>query len=112
VLFDLPGRPVPVTTFLLIRHALCDPIGRSIAGRRPGVHLNDTGVQQAQSLAERLSGLAVGGLYSSPLERALETARPIGARHGLQVETAAGLNEIDFGDWTGRNLNELDQLAD
>ena len=100
-----------MTTFLLIRHALCDPVGRSIAGRRAGVHLNDIGVRQAQTLAERLSVISVAGLYSSPMERAIETAGPIGARHGLEVETAEGLNEIDFGDWTGRSLDELDQLA-
>jgi probable phosphomutase (TIGR03848 family) len=99
-----------MTTFLLIRHALCDPVGHSIAGRRPGVHLNTEGRQQAVRLAERLSGLSVVGLYSSPLERAIETAGPIAHTHGLEVQPAPGFVEVDFGDWTGRSLAELEPL--
>jgi probable phosphoglycerate mutase len=101
-----------MTAFLLIRHAMCDPVGRSIAGRQPGLHLNDTGRKQAQRLADRLSRVPLAGIYSSPLERAMETAHPIAARHGLDVRVAEGLNEIDFGDWTGRALAELDQIPD
>jgi broad specificity phosphatase PhoE len=112
VLFDRPRSGTVVTTFILIRHAACDPVGRSIAGRRPGVHLNDVGKQQADGLADRLSGVALAGIYSSPLERALETAGPIALRQGLDVQIAAGFTEIDFGDWTGKTLAELDQLPD
>jgi len=99
-----------MTMFLLIRHALCDPVGHSIAGRQPGIHLNTQGERQARNLAERLAGLSLVGLYSSPLERALETARPIGLRHGLEVEPVAGFTEVEFGDWTGKPLAELDQI--
>ncbi|HEY9014349.1 MAG TPA: histidine phosphatase family protein [Gemmatimonadales bacterium] len=99
-----------MTTFLLIRHATCDPVGRAIAGRAPGVHLNATGRSQADRLAERLSSLRLEALYSSPLERALETARPIARSQGLSVETLEGLNEIEFGEWTGKSLEELDPL--
>jgi probable phosphomutase (TIGR03848 family) len=101
-----------MTTFLLIRHANCDPVGRSIAGRRPGIHLNAEGKKQALALAARLSQLALAGVYSSPLERARETAEPIAAKHALEVHTAPGLNEIDFGEWTGRTLTELDAVPD
>jgi probable phosphomutase (TIGR03848 family) len=99
-----------MTTFLLIRHALCDPVGRQIAGRMPGVHLNEVGREQARALADRLKGLSLDALYSSPLERALETAAPIAASHGIPVQPAPGLNEVDFGEWTGRTLLELDPL--
>jgi probable phosphomutase (TIGR03848 family) len=99
-----------MTTFALIRHALCDPVGHSIAGRQPGVHLNTAGIQQARSLAERLADLPITALYSSPLERAVETAEPIGVGHSLPVQTAEGLNEIDFGEWTGKSIAELDPL--
>jgi broad specificity phosphatase PhoE len=112
VLFDRLQHDSPVTTFILIRHALCDPVGRSIAGRRPGVHLNDMGTKQAGRLADRLSAVALAGIYSSPLERALETARPLALRHNLEVQAAAGFMEIDFGDWTGKTMTELDQLPD
>jgi broad specificity phosphatase PhoE len=112
VLFDpLPDR-VLVTTFLLIRHAHCDPIGISIAGRAPGVHLNDRGRAEAEQLGERLAPLRITGIYSSPLERALETAGPMARRQEVGVETAPGLLEIDFGAWTGKTLNELHRLAE
>jgi probable phosphomutase (TIGR03848 family) len=109
VVFDrLPRRNV--TTFLLIRHALCDPVGKSIAGRTPGIHLNEAGRRQAAALAVRLSGLPVAAIRSSPLERAVETAEPLASALGLPVVQDEGLNELDFGDWTGRTLNELDAL--
>jgi broad specificity phosphatase PhoE len=112
VLFGPPKVPPEMTTFLLIRHALCDPVGQSIAGRRPGVHLNEAGRQQALGLAERLGQLCLTGLYSSPLERAIETAQPIGARQGLEILPAAGFNEVDFGTWTGKTIAELEQVPD
>jgi broad specificity phosphatase PhoE len=91
---------------------MCDPVGRSLAGRRPGVHLNLRGKREAERLAEQLSELALSAIYSSPLERAIETAEPIAARHGLVVRIAQGLNEVDFGDWTGKSLAELDPLPE
>ncbi len=96
-----------MTTFLLIRHGLCDPVGKAIAGRTPGIHLNDIGRAQALALANRLSGLPVAAIRSSPLERALETAQPLANAFGLQVVEDERLNEVDFGDWTGRTLTEL-----
>jgi broad specificity phosphatase PhoE len=110
VRFDRGQNRFSVTTFLLIRHAMCDPVGKSIAGREPGLHLNETGEQQARNLAEQLRPLCLKALYSSPLERALETARPLAITQGLEIQTAAGLTEVDFGDWTGKSLAELDQL--
>ena len=101
-----------MTTFLLIRHALCDPVGRSIAGRTPGVHLNDAGRRQATALARRLGGLSIAAIRSSPLERAMETAQPLAGALGLPVDQDTGLTEVDFGEWTGRTLPELDSLPE
>jgi probable phosphomutase (TIGR03848 family) len=101
-----------MTTFLLIRHALCDPVGKSIAGRQPGIHLNAEGRRQAEALALWLGNLSLQAIYSSPLERALETANPIAVRRGLEVVMAPGVNEIDFGEWTGKALAELDGRPD
>jgi probable phosphomutase (TIGR03848 family) len=98
-----------MTTFLLIRHGLCDSVGRAIAGRAPGVHLNHTGQAQAEALAHRLAGIPIAAVYSSPLERARETATPLAKRQGKSVAIVPELNELDFGDWTGRTLAELDQ---
>jgi probable phosphoglycerate mutase len=101
-----------MTTFLLIRHAHCDPVGHAIAGRALGVHLNGRGKAEAATLGARLAGLPIGAVYSSPLERAVQTATAVAERLGLRVETAPGLNEVDFGEWTGRTLAELDQTAE
>lgn len=95
------------TTFLLIRHAAHDLLGRTIAGRMPGVSLNERGRAQAQELAQRLVPLPLAAAYSSPLERARETAAPIAARHGLPVTVLDAINELDFGEWTGQTLAAL-----
>lgn len=101
-----------MTTFLLIRHALCDPVGKAIAGRTPGVHLNKPGQAQAEALAARLGSLPISAIYSSPLERALETAEPLARRLRLAVSPLAGLNEVDFGDWTGLTLAALAEVPE
>jgi len=96
-----------MTRFLLIRHAAIDAHGRSLPGRTPGVHLNAQGRLQAQALAHRISGLPVSALYSSPLERAVETADPIAKLLGLETATSEDFLELDFGDWSGRTIEEL-----
>jgi probable phosphoglycerate mutase len=96
-----------VTTFFLIRHAACSGLGQKLWGRTPGVCLNDDGKLQAQRLADRFEGLTVHALYSSPLERALETAEAIGRRMRLEIKQRSALNEIDFGEWTGKTFEEL-----
>ena len=108
----VPFGPVPVTTFLLIRHALCDPVGTSIAGRAAGIHLNPAGRVQAAALAQRIAHLHISAIYSSPLERALETAEPMAVDRRMEVVRTTGLNEVDFGEWTGRSLAELNGMAD
>ena len=97
-----------MTTFLLIRHATNDTVGKSIAGWSD-VSLNEEGRAQAERLAGRLAGARVAALYSSPLARARETAAPLARALGLEVQTSEALGEIRFGDWTGRTLDELDR---
>lgn len=99
-----------MTDILLIRHAMCDPVGVAIAGRAAGIHLNAAGREQARALAEWLSELRFDALYSSPLERAYETACVVAAPHALAVRVSHELNELDFGEWTGRTLDELAPL--
>ncbi len=98
-----------MTTFLLMRHGACDPIGRYLAGRSPGVRLNTEGVRQAKRLAEWLAPLAPDAIYSSPLERTLETVAPLAASLGLDVCQVPALIELDFGEWTGKTFVELEQ---
>jgi probable phosphomutase (TIGR03848 family) len=97
-----------MTTFLLIRHAEYAGIGAALIGRTPGIGLDERGRAQAQALAERLAGLPIRAIYTSPLERTRETALPIGERLGVRVRVCWELNEIDFGEWQGRSFAELD----
>lgn len=97
---------------LLIRHADNDMLGRAVAGRLPGVHLNATGREQARLLAERLAALPVKRLCSSPLERALETAEPLAQRLGLDVHIHPRLIEMDPGEWTGMEFSKLRELPE
>jgi probable phosphoglycerate mutase len=96
------------THILLIRHASNDYIATGrLAGRTPGVHLDDRGKQEAQALAERLASVPLAAVYSSTLERALETAGPIAYRHGIAVYPLEGLVETDCGEWTGASIDEV-----
>jgi probable phosphomutase (TIGR03848 family) len=97
-----------MTTFLLIRHAEYAGIGAALIGRTTGIGLDERGRAQAQALAERLAGLPIRAIYTSPLERTRETALPIGERLGVRVRVCWELNEIDFGEWQGRSFAELD----
>jgi probable phosphomutase (TIGR03848 family) len=100
--------PAPQSTLLLlVRHGETPTTGTVLPGRAPGLHLSDRGRNQAERVAERLAGLPVDGLYSSPMERACETAAPTAALRGLEVREHTGLIECDFGDWTGVALAEL-----
>jgi probable phosphoglycerate mutase len=92
---------------LLIRHAINDWVGDRLAGWTPGVHLNDEGRAQAATLARRLEKAPLAAVYSSPLERTLETAQPLAQAHSLAVQVREGLGEAQYGDWTGRSLKEL-----
>lgn len=97
-----------MTVFYLVRHGDNDSVGHGISGRRDGIYLNGRGRAQARAVATRLADLGVTHVYSSPLERTRETAGFIATRLGLDVEIVPELNEIAFGDWTGRSFTELD----
>ena len=92
---------------LLLRHALNDWVGERLAGWTPDVHLNEEGRAQANALAERLAGVPLAAVYSSPLERTVETAQPLAQSRSLTVEVRETLGETRYGDWTGRSLDEL-----
>jgi probable phosphoglycerate mutase len=98
-----------MATFYLIRHAHNDYVDKAIAGWTPGVSLNAEGREQAGRLAWKLLGCGITRLYSSPLERALETAAPIAEALGLKVEVRDALGEIRYGEWTGKRFADLDR---
>ena len=95
------------TNFLFVRHGAHDYLGRAIAGRIAGVHLNELGRQQADHLAEKVSQLPIDAVYSGPLERVRETAEPIARKFDLPLEIDEAFNEIGIGDWEDCNFVEL-----
>jgi probable phosphoglycerate mutase len=112
-----PESPAPRpgasgTLLLLVRHGVTPTTGRVLPGRAPGLHLSDGGRAQAEKVAERLGDLRVDAVYSSPLERACETAEPTAARTGRDVTHDDGLLECDFGDWTGAALVDVAALPE
>jgi probable phosphoglycerate mutase len=101
-----------VTTFLLVRHAAHDWLGRGFPGRLPDVVLNEEGRRQAEELAVRLAGERIDAIYCSPQPRTRQTAQPLAARRGLPLGIEAAFDEVDLGEWTGRTFAEVrDQPA-
>lgn len=96
-------------TIFLVRHGENDyTSAHKLAGRRPGVHLNENGRAQAHAVAAALqTSVKLKAVYSSPLERTMETAQPIAEAQGLKVQVRAGLVETDLGAWQGRTIKAL-----
>jgi probable phosphomutase (TIGR03848 family) len=106
-------KPTPPTLILLVRHGQTPTTGKTLPGRAKGLHLADTGREQAEAVATRIAGLKnVDAVYASPLERTRETAAPIAKALGLRVKSERGLLECDFGDWTGAELKDLMKLPE
>ncbi len=95
-----------MATVILARHGRTAANATGVlAGRSKGVHLDDTGTAQARAAAERLSGLDLACVVTSPLERCRETAKLLAA--GSRALADRRLLECDYGDWTGRELKKL-----
>jgi probable phosphomutase (TIGR03848 family) len=94
-----------VTTVLLVRHGLTALTGPVLAGRTPGVDLDDRGRAQAAAVAQRLAAVTLQAIVSSPLERCRQTAEVIAA--GRPVEPEPRLIECGYGDWTGQEIKKL-----
>jgi broad specificity phosphatase PhoE len=101
-----------MTKLLLIRHAETDAIGKLVAGWTPGWHLNERGMQQAAKLADRIAGLPLAAVYTSPLERTVETAEAIAAKFGIEPQQREELGEVHAGEWEGKTFEELDTRPD
>ena len=95
-------------TILLIRHAAHVELGRTLTGRRRDVALSPEGLEQAQIVADLIGTEPIAAVYSSPRERAYYTAREIAEPHELKVVVKDGLDEVDFGDWTGLGFDALE----
>ncbi len=99
-----------MTIILLIRHGLNDWVGKRLVGRTPGIHLNETGKQQAQLVCSTLENLHFSAIYSSPLERAMETAQPLALKLSIPIQIEENLQEIDFGSWQGKTNKQMRRL--
>ena len=96
-----------MTVFLLVRHAVTSHTGHKLTGWAPGVHLSEEGRDQAEAVAERLSAAPIKAIYSSPIDRTLETAQAVAARHRLDVQVLDDIGEVRYGSWTNRSLKSL-----
>jgi 2,3-bisphosphoglycerate-dependent phosphoglycerate mutase len=92
---------------ILVRHGETDSNKASLALGRDDLDLNETGRWQAQRLAEALQCQSIVAVYSSPLRRALATARAIAERHHLSVELDEGLIEMDIGEMEGLTFQQV-----
>jgi probable phosphoglycerate mutase len=103
-----------VTTYvLLIRHGENEYVTtHRLAGRITGVRLNEKGCGQAQALVGYLGGQPLDAIYSSPLDRCLQTAEPLAQARGLPVQPEPALVEVDYGGWQGADLRELGKLPE
>lgn len=99
-------------TAILLRH------GRStantagvLAGRTPGVALDEHGEKQAQTLVERLALVPLAAVVSSPLQRCRDTLTPLVLARELEVSVDDRFIELDYGEWTGREIRSLAKEA-
>ncbi|WP_433558404.1 histidine phosphatase family protein [Pseudonocardia xinjiangensis] len=97
-----------MTTLILLRH------GRSaanaagvLAGRTPGVELDEVGQTQAQKMVDRLAGVPLSEIVCSPMVRCEQTVAPLAKDRGLTPVSEPELAEVDYGSWTGAELKTL-----
>jgi probable phosphomutase (TIGR03848 family) len=96
-----------MATLFLIRHAVTAQTGRVLYGQTPGIGLDDRGRAQAARLVERFGAIRLNAIYSSPLERCVQTVEPLAAAQRLAVRVVPELIEMDAGSWTGRTLAQV-----
>ncbi|MBB5953543.1 putative phosphomutase (TIGR03848 family) [Saccharothrix tamanrassetensis] len=97
-----------MATVILLRHARSTANGSGVlAGRQAGVGLAERGVEQAGALVRRLAGVPVQAVVTSPLERCRQTLAPLLADRGLEAVVEPELAEVEYGEWTGREIKDL-----
>jgi probable phosphoglycerate mutase len=94
--------------FYLIRHALTDTAGKYLSGRAVGIFLNEEGNGQAKRLANSLINLQISEIYTSPLDRTVQTAEIIAKTLNLACIISEDFQEIDFGNWTNSSIKDLE----
>ncbi|MGZ4105599.1 MAG: MSMEG_4193 family putative phosphomutase [Actinomycetota bacterium] len=92
---------------LLVRHGLTAHVGSKLSGWASGVHLSDEGRAQTERLVERLHDVQIDAIYSSPLDRAVETAQPVARDHKVRIRQREELGEVMYGELEGRSLKTI-----
>jgi probable phosphomutase (TIGR03848 family) len=97
-----------VATVVLLRHARSTANNSGVlAGRGEGVHLDDSGQLQAAGVVDRLAGVPLRGIVSSPLLRCAQTVAPLASARGVTPVVEPDLAEVDYGSWTGKAIKDL-----
>lgn len=96
-----------MTTLVFVRHGLTPHTGHKLSGWMPGINLSEHGEAQARRVAAALRDLPFEALYSSPIDRCVETAKAIASSVGLRPRIREALGDTDYGDWTNRSLRTL-----
>jgi len=96
-----------MTEIILVRHGETEWNVAEVFRGRIDIELNQTGIKQAELLAEYLSKRRIDAIYSSPLRRAVKTAEVITGYHKLDIEIAPELIDMDFGKWQGLPHQEV-----
>ncbi len=96
-----------MTEMILVRHGETEWNVKEVFRGRIDIELNETGIKQAELLAEYLTSTKIQAIYSSPLKRAVKTAETIAGYHNLDVEIIPGLVDFDYGKWQGLPHQEV-----
>jgi probable phosphomutase (TIGR03848 family) len=109
---EVPQRDAEqrMTVVHLVRHGITPDTGKRLSGRTPGLHLSSDGRSQAAATAAFLKDVDLKAIYSSPIERCLETAEIVASAHKRKARTLEGLIEVDYGSWSNRTFASLQRL--
>ena len=93
---------------IFLRHGQAENnTNKILAGRSPGVNLTEVGIKQAEQSGKMLESLNISTIYSSPIDRALQTAEIVGRQCDLEISTDDRLIELDMGKFTKMPYNEI-----
>ena len=96
-----------MTIFYLVRHGVTSHTGNRLSGRMPDIHLSDAGRAEAEVAATSLAKVRLKSIYSSPIDRCVETAKAIANEHSLPIRTRKDLAEVEYGTWTNKSLKTV-----
>ena len=96
-----------MTRFILVRHGQTEWNRFERFRGRVDIDLDETGLRQAEAVADKITRWEVKAIYSSPLKRSMTTAQIVVHRLGLEVQPLEGINDMDFGRWQGLSIAEV-----